>query len=402
MKTQPTSQVDPSFIGIDYHKRYSVYCVVDSRGDPVERGRIDHCRPEGFQELVRRWPGCRVVFEASMNWHWLYEILVSELDVGDIVLANPFKTRIIAEAQIKTDKVDAHILAQLLRGNLVSSVHIGSRENRHRKEVLRQRAFFVRQRTMLRNRVHRLLGGQHGLKLPQCSDLFGRKGLGFLESLELPAPAGLLLKQQLEMLRTLAARIREDEKALRELLEESAQREWVSSIPGMGPILAAVVLSEIDDIGRFASARKLCGYAGLCPSTISSGGRTFHGKLLPHCNKWLRWAFVEAAWVAVGCSAYFGDFYKAKRASGKKPNTAILATARRMARITWQLLTQGRTYTTFPLTQEIRRQPAGGCQAPTGLAKEILGASRAKKRAAHCRSDTFPSRSGLGLVGRQA
>ena len=114
MKTQHTFQGGPSFIGIDYHKSYSVYCVVDSRGDPVGRGRIEHSQPEGFRELVRRWPGCRVVFEATMNWHWLYEILEGELEAGDIVLANPFKTRIIAEAQIKTDKVDAHILAQLL------------------------------------------------------------------------------------------------------------------------------------------------------------------------------------------------------------------------------------------------------------------------------------------------
>jgi transposase len=77
-------------------------------------------------------------------------------------------------------------------------------------------------------------------------------------------------------------------------------------------------------------SQKLCGYAGLCPSTSSSGGKTFQGKLLPHCNKWLRWAFIEAAWVAIGCSAYFGDFYKCKRALGKKPNIAILATARLM------------------------------------------------------------------------
>ena len=87
-----------------------------------------------------------------------------------------------------------------------------------------------------------------------------------------------------------------------------------------------VVVTEIDSIERIPSAQKLCGYAGLCPSTSSSGGKTFQGKLLPHCNKWLRWAFVEAAWVAIGCSAYFGDFYKRKRALGKEPNIAILAT----------------------------------------------------------------------------
>ena len=72
-------------------------------------------------------------------------------------------------------------------------------ESRQIKEVLRQRCFFVRQRTMLRNRIHRLLGAQHEVKLPQCSDLFSSKGLSFLEKLELPAPARLLLAQQLAL-----------------------------------------------------------------------------------------------------------------------------------------------------------------------------------------------------------
>jgi transposase len=346
MKRQPVqSEEMPVFIGIDYHKAYSVYSVLDLQGDSLGQGRIDHAHPEDFSALVRRWPGCRVVFEAGMNWHWLFEILESELSSERIVLANPFKTRIIAEAQIKTDKVDARILADLLRGKLVPSVHIVGRESRQIKEVLRQRCFFVRQRTMLRNRIHRLLGAQHEVKLPQCSDLFGRKGLSFLEKLELPAPATLLLAQQLALLKELAVRIHEDEKALEGLLQESLALNYVRSLPGMGPILAAVVVSEIDGIERFPSAQKLCGYAGLCPSTSSSGGKTFQGKLLPHCNKWLRWAFVEAAWVAIGCSAYFGDFYKRKRALGKKPSLAILATARLMARITWQLLTQRRAYT---------------------------------------------------------
>ncbi len=86
-------------------------------------------------------------------------------------------------------------------------MHIVGRESRQIKEVLRQRCFFVRQRTMLRNRIHRLLGAQHEVKLPQCSDLFGRKGLSFLEKLELPAPARLLLAQQLALLKELAVRI---------------------------------------------------------------------------------------------------------------------------------------------------------------------------------------------------
>jgi transposase len=385
MRTQPIEREESSFIGIDYHKRYSVFCVLDARGEVMERGRIDHLYPEQFIGLVRRWPGSRVVFEACMNWQWLLEILEEVMPREDIVLANPFKTRIIAEAQIKTDKVDARILADLLRGNLVSSVHLGGKATREIKEVLRQRCFFVRQRTMMRNRIHRLLGAQHGLKLPQCSDLFGARGMSFLNKLKLPAPAGFLLGQQLALLGELALRIREDEKALEAMMEASPALDHVRSLPGMGPILAAVVVSEIDNISRFPSAQKLCGYAGLCPSTSSSGGKTFQGKLLPRCNKWLRWAFVEAAWVAVGCSPYFGDFYRRKRVLGKKANSAILATARLMARITWQLLTQGRDYVNFPMDQKLRCRAAGGNLSPTGSAKERKDFRKPKKPIFHNR-----------------
>jgi transposase len=396
---KPTVQPEPSFIGIDYHKRYSVFCVVDGAGKILQRGRIDHLFPGEFAALVLRFPKCRVVFEASMNWHWLFELLEQVLPAHDIVLANPLKTRVIAEAQVKTDKVDAHILAQLLRADLVCTVHIPAKETRQRKEVLRQRCFFVRQRTRLRNRVHRLLGGQHGLKLPQCSDLFGKKGMGFLEKLELPAPAGLLLKQQLDMLKTLQVRIKEDETALALMVSPSGDYERVLSLPGMGPILAAVVINEIDGIGRFHTAQKLCGYAGLCPSTSSSGGKTYQGKLMRHCNKWLRWGFIEASWVAIGCSSYFGDIYKSKRAMGKKANTAILAVARRMARITWQLLTQKRVYENVAPAPKLRSQPAPVTKVTAGSHEETPDSASAQGKQSEAQRN-FPSRSKHQLVGR--
>ena len=111
------------FTGIDYHKRYSVYCVLNAAGEIQARGRIEHAAPDDFAVLVKQWPG-RLVFEASMNWHWLYELLERDMKAEDIVLANAYKTRIIAEAQVKTDKVDAFILAQLLRVNFIPALHI--------------------------------------------------------------------------------------------------------------------------------------------------------------------------------------------------------------------------------------------------------------------------------------
>ncbi len=392
-----------TFIGIDYHKKYSVYHAVDAAGGDLGKGRIEHHSPHDFATLLKRWPNPRVVFEASMNWHWLYEVLEQSMPGERITLANAYKTRIIAEAQVKTDKIDARILALLLRAGLISSVHIPCKETRQRKEVLRQRCFFVRQRTMLRNRIHRLLGAQHDLKLPQCSDLFGKKGMGFLEKLELPAPAGLLLKQQLDMLKNVQARIKEDEAALEQMMSTTDAQKHVLSIPGMGPILASVVVSEIDGISRFNSAQKLCGYIGLCPSTSSSGGKTYNGKLMKHCNKWLRWAFVEAAWVAMGCDSYFGDLYKKKRSLGKKANTAILCVARRMARITWQLLTQERNYEKTPPPHPIQGRPARKARAATGSVKEGGGeasSASAEKGKRHSKTkQTFPSRSNYTLVG---
>jgi hypothetical protein len=141
--SQTTHQTsEPVYIGIDFHKHYSVFCVIDERNTVLERGRIDHKIPIRFELLIKRYPGCRVVFETTMNWHWLYEILEAHMDHKDIVLANAYKMRIIAEAQVKTDKVDAYMLAKFLKAELISTVHIPSKSTRQRKEVVAAKMFF--------------------------------------------------------------------------------------------------------------------------------------------------------------------------------------------------------------------------------------------------------------------
>ena len=104
LMTKPTpSHNSPVSIGIDFHKRYSVFCVLDAKGGILERGRIAHTTPELFVELAKRYPKARVVFETTMNWAWLYEILEPHVGNKNIVLADAFKTRIIAESQVKND-----------------------------------------------------------------------------------------------------------------------------------------------------------------------------------------------------------------------------------------------------------------------------------------------------------
>jgi transposase len=158
-----------------------------------------------------------------------------------------------------------------------------------------------------------------------------------------------MLDQNLAMMRELNVHIKAGEAAVAEDFKGDEDYELVLSVPGFGPTLSALAVCEIDGIERFARPKKLHGYAGLAPTTSSSGGKTYHGKMIRACNKWLKWAFIEAAWVAVGCNAYFGGIYRAARSRGKKPNTAITIVASRMAQIVYRILSERRKFEPFAL-----------------------------------------------------
>jgi transposase len=334
-----------NYTGIDWHKKYSVCYTVDEKGNRLAEKKIENSTPAGFADYFRTLPGpTTVVHEACWNWGKLYDWLEEMEEVEEVVLAHPHKTRLIADAQIKTDRLDAKALATLLRGNLIARVHIPGVENRARKNLLRQRLSWARLRTMIRNRVHALVDRQRDLPLPQCSDLFGVKGMAALRAAQLPEPDHRLLQDDVELLDLLKVQIKRLEAQIEAGQESSPMACRLRTLPGMGKILASVAASEIDQIERFYRAEKLCAYAGLVPTTYASGGKISHGKLLPWCNKWLRWAFIEAAWVAIGCSPYFGDLYRSHRTRGKKANTAILIVARRMCQIAWTMLQDHRDF----------------------------------------------------------
>lgn len=335
------------YAGIDYHKNYSVVHLLDEEGATLRQGRVDGNRPAGFAALLGGFePGqVHCVFEATMNWGKLYDVLVEIEAVAQVTMAHPFKTRIIAEAQVKTDKLDARWLARLLRAGLIAEAHASSASARRRKELLRQRCYFVRQRTALRNRTHLLIGTQREPALPAVSDLFGKKGMAALRKLEFDQPhRDFMFSQDLRMLEELNERIREGERAVAAEFAQDEDYRLLLSLPGFGPTLAALAACEIDGVTRFRSAKKLLGYAGLAPTTSSSGGKIRQGRLMRSCNRWLKWAFIEAAWVAIGCSPYFGGIYRAARARGKGANISITIVAGRMAQIAFQMLSQRREY----------------------------------------------------------
>ena len=351
------------FVGIDFHKRYSVISAQDAQGGRLLEARVEGNTPDGFKRVFSQVPGpCKVAMEACWNWGKLHDILEDIPEIEEIVLSHPYKTRIIAESQIKTDKIDARKLAELLRGNFICRAYAAPKEVRKLKETLRQRLYWVRIRTCVRNRVHILLDRQTTLEIPHRSDLFTGKGMSILRQLQLPKADQNLLDQNLECLELLDKHVKAIEKQMTYLCRENDDLRLLCSVPGLGITLAPVIGLEIDDITRFSRSDKLVAYSGLAPSTHSSGGNTYHGKMLWQSNRWLKWAFIEAAWVSIGCDAYLGSFYRDYRARGIGPNKAITRLARRMCKIVWQILTEKRPYgkrsytttTTFPERSQSR------------------------------------------------
>jgi transposase len=333
------------YAGIDYHKNYSTVCILDGERNIVTEATVRPNTSEGFATVFSRVDGpVRTTFECGLNWGRLFDILEALPMVEDVVLANALQTRIIAEAQVKTDKIDAQKLAWLLHADLIPSIHIPGPDTRARREVVRQRMYWVKARTKVRNRVHRILERQPTLQMPEVSDLFGKKGIVAMKKAQFPDPDCFLLEQDLRMLRELDTQVKKNEERMKQEVTHDEDLRILMSLPGVGLTIGSVLRNEIDGVDRFLNPKRLCAYAGLVPTTHSSGGKTRNGRMMIGCNKWLKWAFIEAAWVAVGCDAYFGGLYREQKARGKKPNTAITIVARRMCRISWQLLKERREF----------------------------------------------------------
>lgn len=333
-------------VGIDHHKKYSIFVALNEGGDVIRSQKMPN-HPELMGSFFKEIGPSDVVLEASRNWGALYDLLEEMKNVHSIQLAHPQKVRVIAQAQIKTDRIDGHCLAQLLRLNWVPTSYIPGKETRLFREMIRQRLFLTRMRTRVKNRLHGLIDRLH-LPQPPVKSLFGKRGIHYWRGLNLPGIDGEILREDLRLLEVLNQLIQEAEGTIDQAMAEDPRLQLLRTIPGVGAILSAVIALEIDQIERFARPEKLAAYAGLVPTTHASGGKVFHGRLLPMCNKWLRWALVEAAWCSIQDSPYCRAFFQDRtRQKGKK--TAVVALARRLAEIIWHVWTERRPYEERPI-----------------------------------------------------
>lgn len=282
------------YIGCDAHKRYSMFAAMTDAGRAGGVVRVEHTRMI-FRRFLESLPaGSPIAIESVGNWYWM----IDEMErAGHIPkLAHAGKAKLMMGQINKTDKLDAAGLATLLRNGTLPSVWIPPRELRDQRELPRMRMSLVSIRTMLKNRIHATLA-KYAIEMAEVSDIFGVTGRKLLANCleQLPPYTRQSVQTQLELLDEVEDHIQSCEQEIRTVVQATPAMELLTTLPGVGSILAVVIALEIGDIDRFPGPDRLASYSGMVPRIKSSGGKTTFGRVRPDVNRYLKWALIEAA-----------------------------------------------------------------------------------------------------------
>jgi transposase len=333
------------YVGLDLSRNRLDWLALDREGERTGIGAVPPDR-DGLDRLVVRLGDADepvlAVIESMTGARFVHDQL--ERAGWDVRVANAAKVKGLAPLACKTDRIDCWVLAELARLDLVPEIWLPDPSVRAERERARFRLHLVKHRSALKNRVHAILF-QHGIPSPG-SDLFGAGGRRLLERLALPQPWASTLQASLALIDSLDEQIRAIERELRVLGADHRYVPLLMSCPGIGWILAFTIASEIGDIARFASARKLVGYTGLTPRVEQSGERDRRGPLRKNGPNYLRWALIEAAHTAGRHPHYRPIVDRMRTRHGKKRGTKIAAIeiARRESEAIWHMLTRDRPF----------------------------------------------------------
>ena len=328
------------YIGIDFHMQHSSVAVMNRQGDLMDERKLYHTDKKEFISYFSSFAkGTSVAVEATRNWYWLVDCL-QDLEL-DVKLIHAKKARIIAESTIKTDKIDAKILAHLNRCNFLPQAYIADKDTRYARELLRYYMSLVKIRSSIKNRIHAVLAKNnihHGF-----SDLFGKSGTAFLKELVLPPVFRMEIDGYFDILANLKERIHDTQIAIKERCKESQYVKRLITVPGISYFSGLLLASEIADINRFSNYKKICCYAGLASTTRQSADKTHHGHIIKDSNKYIRYALIEAVSIAIRKDPALWAFYT--RLHRKKgTNKAKIAVAKKLLVSIYSMLKNNTDY----------------------------------------------------------
>jgi len=349
--------------GMDVHYKFSSVTLRDAGGRVVVREKLDHRDRTALRAQVARWPrGTPLVLEASFGWGWLSD----ELRQAGLTphLSNCYKVEQMRKArgQVKTNAKDADLLSLLpAESARWWEVWLAPPEVRDRRELLRYRMGLVALQTETKNRIHAHFHRQ-GI-FHEFADLFGAAGRQYLLRLcatgrhaggELPPGAGAALDGQVRLLLGVRAELAQVAGTLRGQLEHDPVVQRLKTIPGFGLILSHVVAAEVGQLQRFRNHKALASYAGLAPQSRDTGeaeaDRAPQGRhLAAHCQRTLKWAFIEAAHNAVRSGGRWRAWYDRVTAGGTRDRQrGYIKVARELVKVVFVVWRKNQSYLETP------------------------------------------------------
>lgn len=282
-----------------------------------------------------------VAIEATCNTHAIVRAI--EPRVARVVVSNPMKTRAIAEAKVKTDKVDAAVLAELLAADYLPSVWVADEATQALRRQVARRTQLVRQRTRIKNQIQAIL---HRNLVARCpfSDLFGVKGRCWLNDQHLPPDEHFAVEALLRQLDFHGQELRIIDAQLGRIALERSEVRRLMTIPGIDATVALSLVAAVGDFRRFRTPEQLVSYLGLNPRVRQSGGKAAaHGRITKNGRAHARGMLVEAAFTAAKIPGPLRAFYQRVR-SHRGIQIAIVATARKLTVLCWTMIERGEDY----------------------------------------------------------
>jgi transposase len=371
------------YAGLDVHKRVVQACVLDQEGHILLRQRFE-LTPRGLVAFAREHLGAdtHVALEATTNTWAIVALL--RLHAARVVVSNPLLTKAIAQAKIKTDKVDALVLAQLLRCDYLPQVWQPDPGTQERRRLCSRRASLVADRTGIKNRLHSVLAQR--LLQPPVAELFGKPGLSWLRQVELDAEGRWLVDSDLRLLEQVEREVADLDQLLAGQAYADARVKLLMTLPGVDMTVALALLAALGDPNRFQDGAHAAAYLGLVPTTRQSGEHCYHGSITKAGNGQARWLLVQAAQHVRLHPGPLGVFFR-RLARKKNHNVAVVATARKLAVIGWQMLHKNEPYRyaqPLPTQRKLQRLrvKATGQKRKSGPAKgqpSVRGQGRTRK-----------------------
>ncbi len=329
------------YLGSDLHLKRSYVVLMDANGEVIDQRGLPNDAMKGY--ISQRVPyETFAVLEATRNWPFMYDILSAH--VKRVELAHPKELKAIASAAVKTDQIDARVLAHLACLNYLPIAYAAPISVRDLRQWTGHREWLVGQRTQAKNRIQAVLAAYN--LISPVTDLFGVTGRKFLAQVidsQLRPSAKRVIEDNLNLIDVLDRHIQALEADLQMNLEQAQAIQLLATMPGVGKITAITLVAEIGDISRFHSAKALCNWAGLTPRVRKSDKIVRHGRISKQGSPYLRAAMVRAATVAVRKSQRWRTVYRnLTHRCGKR--AARVAVARRLLTVAYSILKRNQPY----------------------------------------------------------